>query len=145
MMSACGVMCSECPAYLGAARGIEHQRQTVDAWHRIYGLRETPDAISCGGCLGPDDQLFHTMGHCEARRCCRAKGFGSCAECAVEGCPALERAQAVWDSVPGLAGTLSAADFDRYARPYCGHRERLTALRAAQLPPSRGGRRRGSL
>lgn len=138
MMSACGVMCSECPAYLAATKGIEHQRQTVEAWHRIYGLRERPEAISCGGCLGPDDRLFHTMGRCQARRCCRAKGLSSCAECAVEGCPDLERAQASWDGVPGLAASLSAADFERYARPYCGHRERVAALRAARRTPSPG-------
>jgi hypothetical protein len=35
MMSACGVMCSECPACLAATKGVAHQQRTVEAWHRI--------------------------------------------------------------------------------------------------------------
>ena len=31
----------------------------------------------------------------------------------------------VWDGVPQIGATLSPEDFDRYVRPYCGHRERL--------------------
>ena len=134
MMSACGVMCSECPAYLAAAKGVAHQRRTVEAWSRIYGLKETPEHISCGGCLGPDEDLFHTSGRCRARQCCRGKGLSNCAECPKESCPDLEKAQAVWDGVPQIGSTLSRADFARYARPYCGHRQRLADARSAQRP-----------
>jgi len=131
MMSACGVMCSDCPAYLGAAKGVAHQERTVAAWRRIYGLNETSENISCGGCLGPDDQLFHTSRTCKARRCCRSKAFSSCAECAVESCPDLEKAQSVWDEVPHLAEALSREDFVNYAQPYCNHRRRLAEARRA--------------
>jgi len=129
MMSACGVLCSECPAFHGEARGLEHQRRTVEAWERIYGLSEIVEHISCGGCLGPDAELFHTSGNCKARRCCVGKGFRSCAECPKESCPDLEAAQSVWDEVPELAAKLSPADYAAYAQPYCGHRERLAAAR----------------
>jgi hypothetical protein len=132
MMSACGVMCSGCPAYLGEAKGLEHQRRVATAWRRIYGLHETALNISCGGCLGPDDKLFHTSRKCTARLCCRQKGFKSCAECSLESCSDLEKAQAVWDGVPDLAESLSRADFTTYAKPYCGHRRRLAAARARQ-------------
>ena len=131
MMSACGVMCSECPAYLAASKGLSFQQQVVEAWRRIYGLNETSANISCSGCLGPDGDLFHTSGRCKARLCCRSKLFNSCAECPKEGCEDLEKAQSVWDEVPHIGSKLSQADFDRYARPYCGHRERLAAARAA--------------
>ena len=131
MMSACGVLCSDCPAFHGDSKGKAHQQRTVSAWGRIYGLNEVPDNIRCGGCLGPDDQLFHTSRKCEARRCCRSKGFGSCAECPVEQCPLLEKAQSVWDEVPTLAKTLSRKDFVIYAKAYCNHRQRLKAARVA--------------
>jgi NAD(P)H-nitrite reductase large subunit len=131
MMSACGVLCSECPAYHGAQKGIEHQRRTVEAWQRIYGLKETAAHISCGGCLGPDEEIFHTSLNCKARGCCRSKGFNSCAECQRDSCPELEKAQSVWDEVPDLIDKLSAADFAAYARPYCDHRKRLTDARLA--------------
>ncbi len=129
VMSACGVMCSECPAFFAAAKGVAHQQQTVEAWIRIYDFKETVENMSCGGCLSSDQDVFHTSRRCKARLCCRSKGFNSCAECPVEACPDLERAQAVWDGVPQLAEKLSAEDFARYAQPYCGHRERLAASR----------------
>ncbi len=137
-MSACGVICSECPAYHARAKGAAHQRRTAQAWRRIYGLRERPENISCGGCLGPEEELFHTSRRCRARRCCRRRGFGSCAVCPKGSCRALEHAQAVWDGVPALAETLSHADFVRYARAYCGVRERLARARGPARRPGRG-------
>ena len=131
VMSACGVLCSDCPAYFGAARGVAHQKQTAAAWLRIYGLNETVENISCGGCIGTDDQLFHTSRTCKARRCCRSKGFTTCAECPVEQCPDLEKAQSIWDEVSDLAKVLSCQDFATYARPYCDHRRRLAEARRA--------------
>lgn len=130
-MAACGVMCSDCPAYRGDTRGLAHQERTVAAWRRIYGLNETTEHISCGGCFGPDEELFHTCRKCEARRCCRSKGFVTCADCSVEACPALETAQSVWDGVPDLVNILSPEDFAEYAQPYCGHRQRLADARKA--------------
>jgi hypothetical protein len=148
MISVCGVICSDCPAFDGAAKGPAHQQRTVEAWSRIYALSETAEHIACAGCLGPDDDLFYTSRNCVARRCCLARGYGSCAQCpAASGardlampagsrfarpdCPDLEKAQSAWDEVPGLIDRLSAADFKEYARPYCDHRVRLAALRDA--------------
>jgi hypothetical protein len=136
-MSACGVLCSDCPAYLGGAKGVAHQKATVAAWRRIYGLNESVESISCGGCLGPDDQLFHTSRTCKARRCCRSKGFATCAECPAEKCPDLEKAHSVWDEVPELARVLSREDFVTYAQPYCDHRRRLAQARGALGQPRR--------
>ncbi len=144
MMSACGVICSECPAYAGSAKGVAHQRRTAAAWRRIYGLREKPENITCGGCLGPDEELFYSSRRCKARLCCRSKAFTSCADCPRKTCQDLERAQAVWDGVPELASTLSPKDFATYARPYCGHRERLAAVRASRAVRSRPVRKRGA-
>ncbi len=130
MNSACGVICSDCPAFQGTAKGYEYQNKVVEAWHQIYSLNEAPEHINCGGCLGSDEEVFYTSRGCVARRCCKSKGYSSCAECPIEDCPDLEKAQAVWDEVPMLINTLSAADFETYARPYCDHRLRLAARRA---------------
>jgi len=131
MMSACGVLCSECPAYHAEAKGMAHRRRTVEAWRRIYGLSEIVEHITCGGCRGTDEELFHSSHHCAARRCCRAKALGTCAECPKLACSDLETAQKVWDEVPKLAAKLSPADFATYAGAYCGHRDRLAAARRA--------------
>ncbi|HEX8711629.1 MAG TPA: DUF3795 domain-containing protein [Terracidiphilus sp.] len=133
MTSSCGVLCSDCPAYLGDEKGVAHQQRTAAAWKRIYGVDEAPENIACHGCLGPEDQLFHSSRTCRARVCCHSKGFGTCAECPEEQCPALEKAQSLWDGVPNLAGTLSPEDFATYAQPYCGHRARLAEIRMAHV------------
>lgn len=132
MISACGVLCSDCPAYLGDEKGVAHQQQTAAAWKRIYGLDESPENIACRGCLGPDDQLFHTSRICNARLCCRSKGFSTCAECPEEQCPVLEKAQSAYDRLPDLARTLSPEDFATYAQPYCNHRQRLAEVRQSR-------------
>ncbi len=136
VMSACGILCSGCAAFEGAEKGLAHQKRTVAAWRRIYHLSERPENISCAGCLAPDEQVFHSSRRCKARLCCRSKGFGSCAECEVEDCALLEKAQAVWDGVPDIGATLSPEDFAAYAKTYCGHRARLAAARKrAALKP----------
>jgi hypothetical protein len=129
MMSVCGVLCSECPAFHAKEKGRAHQRRTASAWQRIYSLHEKAGDVSCGGCLGPDKDLFHTSLRCKARRCCLAKGLKSCAECRAKKCSRLEKAQTTWDEVPQLAAHLSPAEFAAYARPYCQHRERLQRAR----------------
>jgi Protein of unknown function (DUF3795) len=130
MMSVCGVLCSECPAFHAKDRGRAHQRCTAEAWGEIYELHEKPKNITCSGCLGADAELFRISLRCKARRCCLAKGFKSCAECGVKQCLLLEKAQSTWDEVPELAEHLSPEDFATYAQPYCGHRERLARARA---------------
>jgi hypothetical protein len=132
LMSACGVLCSGCAAFRGDRKGLEHQKRTVAAWRRIYGMNETAEHLACAGCLAPDDAVFHSSVRCKARNCCRAKGLSSCAECPEEDCVLLEKAQSVWDVVPRIAGTLSPADREAYAKPYLGHRERLKAARASR-------------
>ena len=134
VMSACGVLCSGCAAYLGDVKGAAHRQCTAAAWKRIYGFDEPAGNIFCAGCLASDDQVFRTCRTCKARLCCRAKGFGSCAECPVEHCPDLEAAQAQWDGVPDLARNLSPEDFAAYAQPYCDHRNRLAAARVIYRP-----------
>jgi hypothetical protein len=141
IVSACGVLCSECPAYLAGRRGPAYQKRVAKAWHRIYGLDVPPEKLTCGGCLGTDAELFQTSRGCQARRCCRAKGLRNCAECPQVACEDLERAQRAWDGVPQLVSMITHADFVTYARPYCGHRRRIDALRAVRHAPSRRKRK----
>jgi len=130
-MSACGVLCSSCPAFHGKAKGIEHQKQTAAAWKRIFKLNAKAETLTCGGCQGPEKELLRYCRTCKAQQCCREKGLHSCAECPVKACARLEKAQAVWDGVPKLEKKLSRADFVKYVKPYCGHRERLEQARRA--------------
>ncbi len=129
IMSACGVICSDCAAYVAASKGPAYQKEASEAWSRIYGFKTEPEKMSCGGCLSSDDRVFYTSARCTARRCCLSKGFSSCAECPEKSCELLEKAQSNWDTVPEIGAKLSASDFEKYAQSYCGHRERLEEAR----------------
>lgn len=129
VMSACGVICSDCAAYHAASRGVPYQKEAGEAWSRIYGFQVELEKMSCGGCLSADDQVFYTSVKCAARRCCLSKGFSSCAECPEDSCDLLRKAQSNWDTVPEIGAKLSESDFEKYAKPYCGYRERFEAAR----------------
>ncbi len=90
---------------------------------RIYGLNFGPEAIACGGCLGPDEAVFCTSRKCSARRCCRSRGLASCAECADRPCADLERAQSIWDGLEEKAKTLPESAFREFVLPYCHARQ----------------------
>jgi hypothetical protein len=137
MMSACGVLCSNCPAFRDRNDGIA-QQETAMVWRRTHGLKKNAEDTSWGGCLGPEDQLFHTCRKCEARRCCGTKGLRSCAECTVASCALLEKAQAGWDEVPTLVQALSPTDFANYVKGYCGPRKQLQRARRALVKRSCG-------
>jgi hypothetical protein len=133
LMSVCGVLCSGCAAYRGDVKGLEHRERAAAAWRRIYRMKVSAEQIVCGGCLAPDEELYHSSRACEARKCCRAKGLSTCAGCdETAACAKLQKVQSVWDGVPKIAETLSPADFEAYARPYLGHRRRLAAARASR-------------
>ncbi len=128
-MSACGVICAECPAYLaGQSNDPAVRERVVAAWHEIYGLNFGPEMISCGGCLGSDEAVFFTSRKCSARRCCRSRGLANCAACADRPCTDLERAQSVWDGLDERARTLPESAFNEFVRPYCHARQRVPGM-----------------
>ncbi len=129
VMSACGVICSDCAAYSAASNGLAYQKEAAEGWSRIYGFQVEPEKMSCGGCLSSDDRVFHTNVRCAARRCCLNKSLSSCAECPEKSCELLQKAQSNWETVPEIGAKLSPSDFEKYAQPYCGYRERLEAAR----------------
>ncbi len=125
-MSACGVICSDCPAYVaGQSKDPAARERVAAAWHELYGLNFNPDVITCGGCLGSDEALFFTSRKCAARRCCRSRHRANCAACADRPCTDLERAQSNWDGLEERAATLPGATFREFMLPYCGARRRV--------------------
>ncbi len=136
MISVCGVICSECPAFVVGQSGDPAARERVAAaWHQLYGLNFGPEVITCGGCQGSDEALFFTSRKCVARRCCRSRTLSSCAACASRPCADLERAQSIWDGLDERAATLPAATFREFVQPYCGARRRVPPD-PSQLPPA---------
>ena len=125
-LSACGVICSDCPAFRARQSNDPAMRERVAAaWHELYGLNFGPEVISCGGCLGSDEELFHTSRKCAARRCCYSRGLTNCGECRDRPCADLERAQSAWDGLEERAPLLAEPVFREFVLPYCHARRRV--------------------
>jgi len=127
-MSACGVVCSECGAYVAARKQDPSLQQHVAAvWNRIYKLDVKPESVSCGGCLNLDAVPFATCKDCYVRECVLAKGIAHCGLCDAYPCAELERVQAQFDGLEKLAETMSEEEFAAFVLPYCLAREHLAA------------------
>ena len=125
-LSACGVICSQCPAFVaGQSADPAARARVAAAWHDLYGLNFGPEAIACGGCFGPDEAVFPTSRQCAARRCCRDRGMVNCAVCGDRPCARLERAQTNWDGLEERATTLPEPVFREFVLPYCHARQRV--------------------
>lgn len=127
-MSACGVVCSECGAFLAAKKADPAIQERVAAvWNRVYGLDVKPETVTCGGCLNVDAVAFATCNDCWVRECVLSKGIAHCGLCDQYPCAELERVQAQYDDLEKKAETMSEEDFATYVLPYCHSRERLAA------------------
>ncbi len=82
LISSCGLNCSACDAYIATINDDDKLRKlTADKWRVEFNAAGiTPDMINCTGCREPGAKFSHCE-LCEIRKCVRAKGFGTCAEC----------------------------------------------------------------
>jgi hypothetical protein len=127
-MAACGVVCSECGAYLAAKSADPALQERVAAvWNRIYGIEVKPQAVTCGGCLSVDAVPFSSCRDCWVRTCVLSKGIAHCGLCDQYPCAELEKVQAQYDHLAKKAESMSGEEFAAYVLPYCHARERLAS------------------
>jgi hypothetical protein len=127
-ISACGVVCSQCGAFVAAKKADPAlQVRVADTWNKIYKLEVKPESVSCGGCLNVDAVPFATCKDCFVRECVLSKGIAHCGLCDQYPCAELERVQAQFDGLEKLAATMSEDDFAEMVEPYCQSRERISA------------------
>jgi Protein of unknown function (DUF3795) len=87
IISNCGLICTECPAYIALKTDDEDLRiKTSVQWSKMYGADIKPEAINCSGCLADSGTLFHHCNVCKIRACCREKAVANCALCADYDC-----------------------------------------------------------
>ncbi len=89
----CGLVCSECPAYVATQADDRAALERVAAqWREQFNASDiTADSIICDGCLGSDGgRLAAYCSVCEIRACGIARGVVNCAHCADYACERLE-------------------------------------------------------
>ena len=82
MISNCGLICTDCPAYIAYKVDDNALRiKTAAEWSKIYNADIKPEHVNCIGCLADKGTLFQHCSVCEIRACCRARGHENCAHC----------------------------------------------------------------
>lgn len=90
MISYCGLVCSECPAYLAKKNNDDEKRvMTSRAWSSDTFIVE-PEDINCDGCLARDGELFKYCGECNIRSCGMEKKVENCGTCPEYGCERIK-------------------------------------------------------
>ena len=86
----CGLVCSNCPAFLATKNDDEAAREKTAAFYaKEYGFNFKPEDINCDGCLAVGGRLLDFCKNCEIKQCCSKKGLENCAVCDEQPCEIL--------------------------------------------------------
>lgn len=103
----CGLVCSDCPAFIATQADDRAALERVAAqWREEFDAPDiTVDSVICDGCLGGGHKCSHCF-ECEVRACGLERGVLNCAHCDEYACEKLEGffgfvpdARAILDSV----------------------------------------------
>ena len=92
MISFCGLLCSECGAFIATKNDDDNKRAEVaESWASQYNVDIKPEDINCIGCLSDGEPHFSHCGVCEVRKCGKQKGIENCAQCDEYACEKVEK------------------------------------------------------
>ncbi len=90
IVAACGLICTECPAYIATQEDNDQKRAKVaEDWSK-WGEKLKLGDINCDGCVGTAKRLFRFCNTCEVRKCVLDKGLENCAYCENYSCQKLD-------------------------------------------------------
>ena len=90
LIAKCGLICSECPAYIATMENNdEKRRETAAMWTKFYKADIKPESINCKGCQ-QDEVVFNHCLECEIRACAGGRNHSTCANCEQYSCETLE-------------------------------------------------------
>jgi hypothetical protein len=105
IVACCGLVCSDCPAYIATQAGDAAALERVAAqWRDEYGSPDaTADSVICDGCMVESEQHCYHWHECDIRVCGAERGVANCAHCSDHACDRLE---SFFDSVPDARTVL---------------------------------------
>ncbi len=90
MMAYCGIVCTECNAYIATKNDDNELRKKVASeWSQPDWPVEQAD-INCKGCKSIDEVHFKFCSTCGVRACGSQRDVQTCAHCDDYGCDTLE-------------------------------------------------------
>jgi hypothetical protein len=111
IIAACGLVCSECPAYVATQNGDEEAiaKMAADAAAKL-DREVNPEEVLCDGCLAESDRKCGYTAECEIRACVLGRGFANCAYCDEYVC---EKLTGFLESAPGVKEVLDGIRADQ--------------------------------
>jgi len=105
MIAYCGLLCTDCPAYLATQADDQAALERVAArWREEYNAPDiTVESVICDGCLTNEGRKCSHCPECEIRACAMARGVVNCAYCDDYVC---EKLQTFFGFVPDARATL---------------------------------------
>lgn len=98
MVSHCGLICSECPAYIAKRTGDNELKiKTAEIWSEMYGAEIKPEAVNCDGCTVDEGAHFSHCSVCAIRKCASSREVQNCAYCGEYPCATVSE---LHDMVP---------------------------------------------
>jgi hypothetical protein len=100
----CGVICTDCLAYIATQSDDDELRKKVaEQWTKEYKHDFKLEDINCEGCLTVTGRVVGYLDVCSLRKCAREKGVINCAYCADYICDELGK---FFQMVPNAKQTL---------------------------------------
>jgi len=92
MIAFCGLICSDCPAFLATINDDNAAREkTAELFSKRYNINLRTEDVNCDGCLKEGGRLLAYCSSCEIRKCSSEKGLGNCAGCKEQQCGRLKK------------------------------------------------------
>jgi hypothetical protein len=92
MIAYCGIVCTECPAYLATQQNDDAKRKKVaEMWSKQFKMPVKPEDINCDGCISGSKRVLNYCAVCEIRKCGQGKAVLNCAYCEDYGCEKLSK------------------------------------------------------
>lgn len=115
MVAFCGLLCTECPAYVATQANDEDALARVaKKWGEEYHIPGvTVDSIRCDGCVSVGGQKCGHCAQCEISSCGLARRVANCGHCTDYPCEKLER---FLRTVPAARPVLEGERFSRKTR-----------------------------
>lgn len=89
MIAYCGLVCTDCPAYLATQAGDQEKAQaTAELWSKQYDATIVVDDVWCDGCIVGGKKCSHCS-ECEIRACGQDRAVENCAHCEEYPCDRL--------------------------------------------------------
>ncbi|MFN2243994.1 MAG: DUF3795 domain-containing protein [Anaerolineae bacterium] len=91
MIAYCGLVCTDCPAYIATKADDRAALERVAAqWREEFdapGL--AAESVICDGCLGTTGRKFGHCSECAIRACAMGRAVINCAHCDDYGCETI--------------------------------------------------------